>query len=105
MLSPEIIEKTTSNLEVREVYKITKVGSVAGCQVLDGKLTNKTKVHLIRDGIVVYTGDLSSLRHFKEDVKEVKSGMECGLSIKNFNDIKVGDIIEGFEEIEVQRKL
>jgi translation initiation factor IF-2 len=105
MLSPEIVEKTTSNIEVKEVFKITKVGTVAGCFVLDGKITKNTKVHLIREGIVVYTGDLSSLKHFKEDAKDVKSGMECGISIRNFNDIKVGDIIEGFEEIEVQRKL
>lgn len=105
MLSPEIVEKTTSNLEVKEVFKITKFGTVAGCYVMDGKLLKTTKVHLIRDGIVVYTGEIASLKHFKDDAKEVRAGMECGLSIKNFNDIKVADIIEGFEEIEVQRKL
>ncbi|HSG67632.1 MAG TPA: translation initiation factor IF-2, partial [Bacteroidales bacterium] len=105
MLSPDIEEKITCNVEVREVFKITKVGTVAGCMVLDGKITRNTKVRLIRDGIVVYTGLLGSLKRFKDDAKEVSSGYECGLNIVNFNDIKVGDIIEGYEEVEVKRKL
>ncbi len=105
MLSPEIEEKITCNLEVREVFKITKVGTVAGCYVLDGKITRNTKIRLIRDGIVVYTGFLGSLKRFKDDVKEVLVGYECGLNIENFNDMKIGDIIEGYEEIEVKRKL
>jgi translation initiation factor IF-2 len=105
MLAPEIEEKITSNLEVREVFRITKVGTVAGCMVLDGKLTRNTKVRVIRDGIVVYSGKLGSLKRFKEDVKEVVAGYECGLNIDNFNDIKAGDIIEGYEEVEVRRKL
>jgi len=105
MLAPEIEEKITSNIEVREVFKITKVGNIAGCMVLDGKINRSTKVRLIRDGIVVYTGTLSSLKRFKDDVKEVISGQECGISIQNFNDIKVGDIIEGYEEFEKKRKL
>ncbi|MCF8369504.1 MAG: translation initiation factor IF-2 [Bacteroidales bacterium] len=105
MLSPEIEEKIVCNVEVREVYKITKVGTVAGCMVLDGVITRKTKVRIIRDGIVVYTGMLGSLKRFKDDAKEVKSGYECGLNIENFNDIKVGDIVEGYEEVEVKRKL
>lgn len=105
MLSPEIEEKITCNVEVREVFKITKVGSVAGCMVLDGKIHRNTRVRVIRDGIVVYTGTLGSLKRFKDDVKEVATGYECGLNIDNFNDIKVGDIIEGYEEIEVKRKL
>lgn len=105
MLSPEIEEKITCNLEVREIFKITKVGTVAGCYVLDGKITRNTRIRLIRDGIVVYTGFLGSLKRFKDDVKEVLVGYECGLNIENFNDIKVGDIIEGYEEIEVKRKL
>jgi translation initiation factor IF-2 len=105
MLSPEIEEKITCNMEVREVFRITKVGTVAGCYVLDGKVTRHTKIRVIRDGIVVYTGNLGSLKRFKDDVKEVQSGYECGLNIENFNDIKVGDIIEGYEEIEIKRRL
>jgi translation initiation factor IF-2 len=105
MLSPEIEEKITCNVEVREVFKISKVGSVAGCMVLDGKINRNSKVRVIRDGIVVYTGTLGSLKRFKDDVKEVATGYECGLNIDNFNDIKVGDIVEGYEENEVKRKL
>lgn len=105
MLSPEIEEKIICNLEVRDVFKITKVGTVAGCMVLDGKINRNTRVRVIRDGIVVYTGHLGSLKRFKDDVKEVAAGYECGLNIENFNDIKVRDIIEGYEEVEVKRKL
>lgn len=105
MLSPDIEERIVANLEVRDTFKITKVGTVAGCMVLDGKITRKTKVRLIRDGIVIYLGYLGSLKRFKEDVREVSTGYECGLNIEKFNDIKVGDIIEGFEEVEVKRKL
>ncbi len=105
MLSPEIEEKIICNLEVREVFKITKVGTIAGCMVLDGKMQRSTKVRIIRDGIVTYTGALSSLKRFKDDVKEVFAGQDCGLSIENFNDIKVGDIIEGYTETEIRRKL
>ncbi len=105
MLEPKTEEKIVCNVEVREVFKISKVGTVAGCYVLDGKITRNTKVRLIRDGIVIYTGKLGSLKRFKEDVKEVSAGYECGMNIENFNDIKVGDIIEGYEEVEVQRKL
>lgn len=102
MHSPEIHEKILSNLEVREVYKITKVGNIAGCMVLDGKLQRNTRIRLIRDGIVIYSGKLGSLKRFKDDVKEVVVGQECGLNIENFNDIKVGDIVEGYEEFEVK---
>jgi translation initiation factor IF-2 len=105
MLSPDIEEKIVCNVEVREVFKITKVGTVAGCMVLDGVITRNTRVRIIRDGIVVYTGNLGSLKRFKDDVKEVKSGYECGLNIENFNDVKAGDIIEGYEEVEVKKKL
>jgi translation initiation factor IF-2 len=105
MLSPDIEEKILCNIDVRDVFRITKVGSVAGCMVLDGKVTRNTKVRVIRDGIVVYTGVLGSLKRFKDDVKEVLSGYECGLNIENYNDIKIGDIIEGYEQIEVKRKL
>jgi translation initiation factor IF-2 len=105
MLSPEIEEKITSNLEIRDVFRITKVGTVAGCMVLDGKINRQANIRVIRDGIVVYTGKLGSLKRFKDDVKEVSSGFECGLNIENFNDIKVGDIVEGYEQIEIKRKL
>jgi translation initiation factor IF-2 len=105
MLAPEYQEKITCNIEVRDVFKITKVGTVAGCMVLDGKVNRNTKVRVIRDGIVIYSGELGSLKRFKDDVKEVQAGFECGLNIENFNDIKVGDIIEGYEMIEVKQKL
>ncbi len=105
MLAPKIREKVLCNIEIREVFKITKVGNVAGCIVLDGKIARSTKVRLIRDGIVIYTGKLASLKRFKDDVKEVVSGQDCGLNIENFNDIKVGDIIEGYEEYEEKATL
>lgn len=105
MLAPKIREKVLCNIEIKEVFKISKVGSVAGCIVLDGKLQRTTKVRLIRDGIVIYTGKLGSLRRYKDDVKEVVSGQDCGLNIENFNDIKVGDIIEGYEEYEEKATL
>ncbi len=105
MLSPEKQEKIVANLEIRETFKISKVGTIAGCMCLDGKINKSTNVRVIRDGIVVYTGKLASLKRFKDDVKEVVSGQDCGLNIENFNDIKVGDIIEGYEQIEVKRKL
>ncbi len=101
MHSPEIREKVVCNIEIREVFHISKVGNVAGCMVLDGKLQRSTKIRLIRDGIVIYTGKLGSLRRFKDDVKEVAAGQDCGLNIDGCNDIKVGDIIEGYEEFEV----
>lgn len=105
MLSPDIEEKVVCNVEVRNVFKISKVGTIAGCMVLEGVVTRNTRVRVIRDGIVIYTGNIGSLKRMKDDVKEVKAGYECGLNIENFNDIKVGDVIEGFEEIEVARKL
>ena len=105
MLSPEIKEEIVGTAEVRDTFKIKKVGTVAGCIVKDGKLTRNTKVRVIRDGIVIYTGDLGSLKRFKDDVKEVVSGYECGLNVENFNDIKVGDVIEGFQEVEVKKTL
>ena len=105
MLAPEIEEVVTCNLEIRETFKISKVGTIAGCMVLDGKITRNTKIRIIRDGIVIYTGTLGSLKRFKDDVKEVPAGMDCGLNIENFNDIKVGDIIEGYTEKEIARKL
>ena len=105
MLSPDLEEKIICNVEVRETFKISKVGTIAGCMVTDGTISRKSKVRLIRDGVVVYTGQLSTLKRFKEDVAEVKKGFECGMSIENFNDIKVGDIIEGYDNIEIKREL
>jgi len=105
MLAPEIEEKIVCNVEIREVFKNSKVGSIAGCMVLDGKITRNTRIRVIRDGIVVHAGSLGSLKRFKDDVKEVLTGYECGLNIDNFNDIKIGDIVEGYEEVEVKRKL
>ena len=105
LLEPKIERKAVCNIEVREVFKITGVGVIAGCFVLEGKIKRDTKVNVIRDGIVVHTGDLSSLKRFKDDAKEAVVGMECGIGLKSFNDLVVGDIIEGFEEIEVKRTL
>ncbi len=105
MLKPKIEEQVVCNIEVRETFKISKVGTIAGCYVLDGKVGRNTKIRLIRGGIVQHTGTLGSLKRFKDDVKEVKAGFECGLNIDNYNNIEVGDIIEGFEEVEVARKL
>lgn len=105
MLEPTLEKKVVGNIEVREVYKINGVGSIAGCYVLDGKFTRNTKINIIRSGIVVHTGELSSLKRFKDDVKEVNAGYECGLMVKNYNDIQVADVLEGYEEVEVKRKL
>ena len=105
MLAPEFVEKVSCNIEIRDVFNITKVGTIAGCYVLDGKVNRNTKVRVIRDGIVIHTGALGSLKRFKDDVKEVATGYECGLNIDGFNDIKIGDIIEGYEMMEVKAKL
>ncbi|MCX6259088.1 MAG: translation initiation factor IF-2 [Bacteroidia bacterium] len=105
MLSPVMKEEISGSAEIREVFKISKVGAVAGCIVKEGKMIRNSRVRLIRDGIVIYTGEISSLKRFKDDIKEVLSGYECGISISNFNDMKVGDFIEGFNEVEVKQKL
>jgi translation initiation factor IF-2 len=105
MLSPEVREEIVATLEIREIFKVTKVGTVAGCYVKEGKITRNTRVRVIRDGIVIYTGELGSLKRFKDDVKEVVGGYECGLNIQNFNDIKTGDIVEGYQEFEVKKTL
>jgi translation initiation factor IF-2 len=105
MLAPEFEEKITANVEIRDVFKITKVGTIAGCMVLDGKITRNSKIRIVRDGVVVYTGELASLKRYKDDVKEVSTGYECGLNIHNFNNIEVGDIVEAYEQVEVKRKL
>jgi len=105
MLSPEIKEEITGTVEVRETFKISKIGTVAGCMVTSGKIYNNSKVRLIREGIVIYDGELASLKRFKDDVKEVSKGYECGLMIKNYNNIEVGDIVEAYQNYEVKRKL
>lgn len=105
MLAPKEEEKITGNVEIREVFKISKVGTVAGCYVTEGKIFRNSKVRVIRDGVVVYTGELDSLKRFKDDVKEVAYGYECGLNIRNFNDIRVGDFIEAYEIVEIKRTL
>ena len=105
MLSPEIKEQINATLEVRETFNITKVGTIAGCMVKDGKIKRNSRVRLIREGIVIFTGVLGALKRFKDDAKEVASGYECGVNIANYNDIKEGDFIEAFEEVEVTRTL
>ena len=105
MLSPELKEEITGTAEIREIFKVSKIGSIAGCMVTNGKILRSSKVRLIRDGVVVYTGELLSLKRFKDDAKEVTKGFDCGLQVKNYNDIKEGDIIESFHEVEVKKKL
>ena len=103
MLAPEIKEEVTGTAEVLETFHVSKVGTIAGAMVREGKIRRGCKLRLIRDGIVRYTGDLGSLKRFKDDVKEVTSGFDCGISIAGYNDIKVGDMLEAFEEKEVAR--
>ena len=105
MLSPEMREEVTGTVEIRELFKISKVGTIAGCMVTDGKIYRNSKIRLLRENVVIYTGELSSLKRFKDDVKEVSKGYDCGLQIKNYNDIKEGDIIEAFQEVAVKKKL
>ena len=111
MLEPTKEERITAQVDVREVYKISRVGTIAGCYVQDGIIRRNSFVRLIRNGIVVYptkegaVAEIASLKRFKDDVKEVKAGLECGISLKNFNDIKVGDVIEAYEIVEVKQRL
>ena len=105
MLSPDMKEEITATVEVLETFKISKVGTIAGCMVREGKITRSSKVRVIRDGIVIYTGELGSLKRFKDDVKEVSKGFECGLNIANYNDIRVGDVVEAYEEVAVKKTL
>lgn len=105
MLAPTFEEKIVANVEIRETFKISKVGTIAGCMVLDGKITRNSKIRIIREGVVIFTGELASLKRFKDDVKEVNTGYECGLNIANYNNIEVGDIVEAYENVEVKRKL
>ena len=105
MLSPEVKEEVTGNAEIRETYKISKVGTIAGCMVTTGKIFKNSGVRLIREGVVIFTGTLLSLKRFKDDVKEVAKGYDCGIQIKSFNDLKINDLIEAFQEVEVRKKL
>ena len=105
LLDPDISEKITGNVEIREVFSISKVGNVAGCFVKEGFISRNSKIRILRDNVVIHTGTINSLKRFKEEVKEVKTGYECGVMIENYSDIKVNDIIETFEVVESKRKL
>ena len=105
LLSPVISEEVVATLEIRNTFRVPKFGNVAGCQVLDGKITRNSKVRLVRDGIVIHEGEIATLKRFKEDVREVDAGYECGLNLANFNDIKIGDIIEAYKIVETKKKL
>jgi translation initiation factor IF-2 len=105
MLSPEMREEVTGNVEIRETFKISKVGTIAGCMVTSGKIFRNSSIRIIREGVVIFTGDLVSLKRFKDDVKEVAKGYDCGLQIKNYNDIKIGDVLECFQEIAIKKSL
>ena len=105
MLSPELKEEITGTAEIREIFKVSKIGSIAGCMVTNGKIFRNSGIRLIRDGVVIYTGELTSLKRFKDDAKEVSKGYDCGMQIKNYNDIQENDVIEAFQEVEVKKKL
>jgi translation initiation factor IF-2 len=105
LLSPVLSEEVIATVEVRDTFKVPKLGTIAGCYVQDGKITRNSKIRLIRDGIVIHEGEIGSLKRFKDDVRDVDAGYECGLNLANFNDIKVGDIIEAFKIIETKKKL
>jgi translation initiation factor IF-2 len=104
MLEPTFKEEVTGHAEIRQTFKVSSVGTIAGCHVTDGVIHRNSQVRVVRDGIIVYEGALASLKRFKDDVKEVNSGYECGLNIENFNDIKEGDVVECFRMVEVERK-
>ena len=105
LLKPDISEKITGNVEIREVFNISKIGNIAGCMVKEGIISRNSQVRLLRDNVVIHTGALTSLKRFKEEVKEVKNGFECGVMLENYSDIKIGDIIETYEEVKTERKL
>ena len=105
MLSPEFKEEITGSAEIRETFKISKIGTIAGCMVTNGKIYRNSGIRLIREGVVVYTGELTSLKRFKDDAKEVSKGYDCGMQVKNYNDIHVGDVLEAFQEVQVKKKL
>jgi translation initiation factor IF-2 len=98
-------EEITGTAEIREIFKVTKIGNIAGCMVTSGKIFRNSNIRIIRDGVVIHTGLLTSLKRFKDDVKEVSKGFDCGLQIKNYNDIELNDVIEAFHEVEVKKKL
>ena len=105
LLKPDVSEKITGNVEIREIFNISKVGNIAGCMVKEGFISRKSNVRILRDNVVIHTGKISSLKRFKEEVSDVKTGFECGVMVENYSDIKVGDIIETYEEISTNRKL
>jgi translation initiation factor IF-2 len=105
MLSPEMKEEVTGTAEIRETFKISKIGTIAGCMVIEGKIIRNAKIRLIREGVVIYTGELTALKRFKDDVKEVSKGYDCGMQIKGYNDIEINDLIECFQQVEVKKKL
>ena len=105
MLSPELKEEITGTAEIRELFKVSKIGTIAGCMITDGKVIRNNRIRLIREGVVIFTGELVALKRFKDDVKEVAKGYDCGMQIKGYNDIKELDIIESFHEIEIKKKL
>ncbi|WP_400075091.1 translation initiation factor IF-2 [Winogradskyella sp. R77965] len=105
MLSPEVKEEVTGTAEIREIFKVSKIGNIAGCMVMNGKIFRNSGIRIIRDGVVVHTGELAALKRFKDDVKEVAKGYDCGMQIKGYNDIAIGDVIEAFQEVEVKKKL
>ena len=104
-LKPDLKENITGNVEIREIFSISKIGKIAGCFVKEGNISRNSKIRLLRDNVVIHTGTINSLKRFKEEVKEVKHGYECGVMIENYSDIKTNDIIETFEVIETARKL
>ena len=103
MLSPDIVEEDTGTAEVRDTFKVPKVGTIAGCYITEGEISRDDKVRIVRDGTVIFEGKISSLRRFKDDVKTVKQGYECGIGIDGYQDIKLGDLIEGYKVVEVER--
>ena len=105
MLSPEMREEINGNAEIRETFKISKIGTIAGCMVTSGKIYRNSGIRIVREGVVIFTGELTSLKRFKDDVKEVAKGYDCGLQVKNYNDIKVGDVLECFQEVAVKKSL
>ena len=105
MLSPELKEEVTGTAEIRETFKISKIGTIAGCMVTNGKIYRNSGIRLIRDGVVIHTGELLSLKRFKDDVKEVAKGYDCGMQLKGYNDIQIDDVLEAFQEVEVKKKL
>ena len=105
MLAPEMKEEVLGNASIRELFKISKVGTIAGCMVTDGKITRQAKIRIIRDGVVVHEGELVALKRFKDDVKEVTKGYDCGIQIKGYNDIEIDDVIEAYHEVAIKKKL